>query len=226
MPVHIASTHSPTDPALHSGPLQGAADYAVVSEEDRLRAGTYRVLARLLADIPGDDVLDPLRALDADTPGTDGPLAAAWQLLATAAGAVDAGELDDEYHALFIGIGRGELVPYASWYRTGFLMEKPLAELRGELRALGFAPREGVKEPEDHAAALCEVMSELVEEDARLERAPGPAQRGFFTRHIEPWMARLFSDMQMASSARFYRAVGQLGQEFIQVETEYLAMSD
>jgi TorA maturation chaperone TorD len=108
-------------------------------------------------------------------------------------------------------VGRGELMPYGSWYLTGFLMEQPLARLRGELSELGFARRDGVKEPEDHAAALCDVMAMIsTGEDA----ASLDVQTGFFSRHIAPWMGRFFRDMQQAPSARFYRAVGQLGEQY------------
>lgn len=223
MPVNTASTRESPDPTSPAA----SAEERLRAGQDQLRAGTWRVLGRLLADIPRDDILEPLRSVEPDeSAGSTGPLAASWELLAAAARSADPEALDDEYHALFIGIGRGELVPYGSWYRTGFLMEKPLAELRGELQQLGFAPREGVKEPEDHAGALCEVMSALAEEDAALGTGPGAAQRGFFVRHIEPWMGRLFSDMQQASSARFYRAVGQLGEEFLRFESQYLAMPE
>ena len=38
---------------------------------------------------------------------------------------------------LFIGVGRGELLPFASVYMTGFLNEKPLATLRNDMVTLG-----------------------------------------------------------------------------------------
>ena len=63
---------------------------------------------------------------------------------------------------LTLEIGRGELVPFASYYRTGFLNEKPLAKLRGDMARLGIARAESVKEPEDHIAALCEMMAGLI----------------------------------------------------------------
>ena len=58
-----------------------------------------------------------------------------------------------EYNDLFIGMGRGELLPYASYYLTGFLNEKPLAKLRNDMTELGIKRQEGTKEPEDHAGA-------------------------------------------------------------------------
>ena len=142
-------------------------------------------------------------------------------MLAMSAGRATPEDVADEYQTLFIGLGRGELVPFGSWYLTGFLMEQPLARLRADMRKLGFEREEGVSEPEDHAAALCEMMALLAEEGG-----PGSleAQAAFFETHIGTWMTRFFRDMQQASSARFYRAVGQLGEQFINTDQRYLDM--
>ena len=190
---------------------------ATAEPEDQLRADTYRLLGRLLATAPDDETL----ALLAEAPvAEDGDLlAVAWRLLATSAGRTTASQVLDEYEALFIGVGRGELMPFASWYLTGFLMEQPLAKLRFDLRRLGFERQDGVCEPEDHAAALCETMALLADDDTTLE-----TQAEFFEAHIGPWMARLFRDMQEATTARFYRAVGQLGEQFIETDQRYLEM--
>ena len=187
--------------------------------EDRLRAGTYRVLGRLLAAPPDDETL----ALFAEAPVSedDDLLAVAWRLLADSAARTSARQVADEFQSLFIGVGRGELMPYGSWYLTGFLMEQPLAKLRSDLMALGFERHNDVAEPEDHAAALCETMA-LLAEDGELESLQTQAE--FFETHIGPWMARLFRDMQEAVSARFYRAVGQLGEQFIETDQRYLEM--
>jgi TorA maturation chaperone TorD len=191
-----------------------------VAAEDMLRANTWSLLAQLLGDAPDERLLSVLAAIDTGQADSDDLIGAAWRMLAQAAGRSSPAELADEYQDLFIGVGRGELVPYGSWYLTGFLMEKPLARLRDELRFLGFERQEGVTEPEDHAAALCDVMAMIItgEEPATLE-----SQAGFFDRHISPWMGRFFRDLQQAPSARFYRAAGQLGEQFIEVEKRYLS---
>ncbi len=139
-------------------------------------------------------------------------LARAWQALGASAARTDPGALDDEYHALFIGVGRGEVVPYASWYHTGFLMDRPLAELRGALAELGLERPAGVSEPEDHAAAVLEAMSLL------LEGAQEARAGGFFSRHVRPWLPAFFRDLGRAPSAGFYRAVAELGLAFIELE--------
>jgi TorA maturation chaperone TorD len=204
-------------PATHDA----AATIGIASPEpeDQLRADTYRVLGRLLAAPPDAETLDLFAA--APVSNEDSLLAVAWRMLAMSAERATPGDVADEYQTLFIGLGRGELVPFGSWYLTGFLMEQPLARLRTDMQKLGFERQDDVSEPEDHAAALCEIMA-LLAEDA----GPGSleVQAAFFETHIGTWMARFFRDMQEASSARFYRAVGQLGEQFINTDQRYLEM--
>ncbi len=195
------------------------AGIVAVECEDQLRADTYRLLGRLLGAPPDDATL----ALLATAPTTEDQnlLAVAWRMLAMAAARARPDQVVTEYESLFIGLGRGELVPYASWYLTGYLMEKPLAELRSDLLALGFERHSDVVEPEDHAAALCETMALLAEGD---DLDALQTQARFFDSYIAPWMARFFRDMQATASARFYRAVGQLGEQFIDADQRYLEM--
>jgi TorA maturation chaperone TorD len=188
-----------------------------VADDDAVRANTYGLLGALLATPPRQKLFDLLASID--PPSTDG-LGAAWSVLKRAAECADVEAVDDEYHDLFVGVGRGELIPYGSWYLTGFVMDKPLAVLRSDLAALGFERQDEVKEPEDHAAALLETMA-LV--------AASPAhgidvQRRFFDRHVATWMRTFFADLQSAGSARFYRAVGQFGDRFMVFEMQYLSI--
>lgn len=192
----------------------------VAGDEDRVRGNVYALLGHLLAGPPESDVLAMLAGIDA-VPSDDSLLTASWTMLADAAGRATRESLKDEYLALFVGLGRGEVLPYGSWYLTGFLMEQPLARLRSDLGKLGIERQEGVTEPEDHAAALCDVMALLISGD---DPAPVALQQQFFARHMEPWMGRFFRDLQQAPSARFYRAVGQLGEQFMDVETRAFGM--
>lgn len=193
----------------------------VVTTDDQIRANTYSLLASLLAAPPSAELIALLSKIDAPAANGGSGIAAAWHTLKLAGERATVEQLDDEYHDLFIGVGRGELMPYGSWYLVGFLMDKPLVLLRQDLAALGFERQEGVYETEDHVAALCETMSMIIssEEDIPLE-----TQRKFFNDHIGPWMGRFFSDLQNAKSARFYRTVGQLGVQFMEIEKQYLAM--
>lgn len=207
--------------ASHAEPLVNPdSANSEVSSEDQARARVYALLGGLLVKPPQEELLDALRKIAVPASEAGGEMAAAWELLKQAAERVQPATVEDEYQELFIGIGRGELVPYGSWYMTGFLMEKPLAELRGDLRRLGFECREDVREPEDHVAALCETMSLI----AGSPEFPLEAQREFFEKHLAPWMGRFFGDLAAAKSARFYRSVALLGERFFEVERVYLEM--
>jgi len=188
---------------------------------DEARADVYALLGALLAGPPDAAFLKQLRQIPAAASTEDNTLTAAWATLKIAATRAEPEALKEEYHDLFIGLGRGELVPYGSWYVTGFLMEKPLAELRIDLQRFGLERQASVHEPEDHAGALCETMSLLVlsREDVSTEQ-----QRAFFERHVAPWMGRFFGDLASAKAARFYRAVGLLGERFMDIERENFAM--
>ncbi len=202
-----------------SNETAGAAGMPAIDPEERQRADAYRLLGRLLA-APADEETLGLIA-QAPVPDDDTYLSMGWRMLAASAARTSADQVEDEYTALFIGLGRGELVPYASWYLTGFLMEQPLAKLRADMDRLGFARHDGVREPEDHAAALCEIMALLAEDP---EAGSLEAQADFFASHIGTWLARFFRDLQVARSARFYRAVGQFGEQFITLDQRYLGM--
>lgn len=200
--------------------LGGAGQTGSESDIDGLRAHTYGLLAALLAHPPVQELVDMLAAIEEPAEEVD-EIATAWRMLKLAAQRSEVPALDDEFHDLFIGVGRGELVPYGSWYLTGYLMDRPLAELRGDLEALGIERSEDTNEPEDHAAALCETMALLItSEDTGLEH-----EQRFFAQHMEPWLGVFFRDMQTANAACFYRAVGRLGQAFVELESRYLAMA-
>jgi len=188
-----------------------------VDEIDCARAQEYALLAALLVRAPDADLLRRLTRLAGD--GT--PLGRAHQALADAAKDASAAKLEREYFDLFIGVGRGELLPYASYYLTGFLNERPLARVREDLNALGIERAEGHHDPEDHLAILCEVMAGLAA--GRFEVESG-AERRFFERHLKPWAARFFADLETARHARFYRPVGTIGRIFMEIEAQAFAM--
>jgi TorA maturation chaperone TorD len=197
------------------------AERGVVSEAaddvDAARAQEYALLAALLTRTPDAELLARLARLKVDA----SPLGLAHAALAEAAGAAKVERVEREFFNLFIGLGRGELLPYGSYYLTGFLHERPLARLRGDLAELGIARAEGQYEPEDHIAILCEVMAGLA--DGRFA-APAGADQRLFERHIAPWARRFFMDLERADAADFYRSVGALGRTFIEIETEAFAL--
>jgi TorA maturation chaperone TorD len=175
------------------------------------------VLAALLARAPDAALLKQL----AEIRGEDNPLGAAHTALAQAARQTTPDEVEREYFDLFIGVGRGELLPYASYYLTGFLNERPLALLRDDLIRLGIERVEGMSEPEDHAAILCEIMAGLA--SGQLP-APAGSDQQIFDKHLKPWIGRFFADLEAAKAANFYRPVGTIGRLFMDIEREAFAL--
>jgi TorA maturation chaperone TorD len=175
------------------------------------RARLFALLGRLLGDAPDAPLLARLKLLR----GTEGDLGEAYAALGAAAAATTPDGVEREFFELFIGVGRGEILPYASYYLTGFLHERPLADLRGDLGRLGIERAEGVAEPEDHIAFLCETYAGLIAGAF----AAGPDEAApFFARHMRPWAARVFADLEKAQAAGFYRAVGRLGRLAVEIE--------
>jgi len=176
------------------------------------------LLATLLGRAPNAELLTRLSGLGGDA----SPLGMSHIALGEAAARIDADAVQHEFFNLFIGIGRGELLPYGSYYLTGFLNERPLARLRADLTELGIVRAENNVEPEDHAATLCEIMSGLA---GKRFPAPEGAQRDLFDRHMAPWIGRFFTDLERAEAAVFYSRVGALGRLFVEIEAEAFALT-
>jgi len=194
-------------------------DEETIEQEQRYRASAYALLAALLRAAPDQALLDHVATLSPESDAESDELSEAMAALATAAKQQRPANLEDEYNSLFIGIGKGEVVPYGSWYLTGFLMEQPLSDLRDDLRALGFERNPEIREPEDHIAAIFEVFSVMISDAAGLAE-----QQRFFEKHMKPWLARFFADLGHARSADFFRNVAQFGAAFLELEQRYLLM--
>jgi|SRR5690348_1584894 len=190
---------------------------AAADEIDAARAREYALLATLLARVPDAALLARLATLRGDAT----PLGLAHAALAEAADKMTAQRIEREFFDLFIGIGRGELLPYGSYYLTGFLQERPLARLREDLSRLGIARADGNREPEDHAAILCEIMAGIV---GGQFPTPAGSDRELFDKHLAPWIGRFFADLERAEAADLYRSVGTLGRVFIGIESEAFAL--
>jgi len=197
--------------------LYSASSGGDVDEIDSARAQEYALLAALLARAPDAELLKRLASLRGDA----SPLGLAHVALAEAASAANPAVVEREFFDLFIGIGRGEVMPYGSYYLTGFLHERPLARLREDLVQLGIERTEGNAEPEDQAATLCEIMAGLA--GGRFG-APAGSDQQIFEKHVAPWMGRFFADIERAEAARFYRPVGMIGRLFLDIETEAFAL--
>ena len=190
-----------------------------IDEIDQLRAAEYGLLSLLLGKAPDSETLKRVATLKGDA----SDLGIAHLELASAAAATDDRAASKEFFDLFIGLGRGELLPYASYYLTGFLHERPLARVREDLRLLGIERVGPSREPEDHIAILLEVMAGLARGDFDAEFAE---QARFFERHLKPWAARMFADLEMSQAARLYRAVGRVGRVFMELESEAFTLSE
>ena len=191
-----------------------------VAEEDRLRADLYNYLGLMLARPPEGGALE----MTAQLSGDDTALGHAVSGLARAAASTTPADARREFDRLFVGLGRGELVPYASFYLTGFLHEKPLAKLRADLARLGIARAEGAFEPEDGAASLMETMGALIV--GRFGRpAPLAEQRDFFNAHIGPWAGHFFGDLEGAEGAGLYAPLGAVGRAFMEIERDAFRMT-
>ena len=190
-----------------------------IDEIDALRAAEYGLLSLLLGKTPDADTLLRVAALKGDASDLG---VAHIELAAAAAAAADDRAVSKEFFALFVGLGRGELLPYASYYMTGFLHERPLARVREDLDALGIERAGTSREPEDHIATLLEVMAGLARGEFEADFAE---QARFFERHLKPWASRMFADLEMSRSANFYRAVGRVGRVFMELESEAFTLS-
>jgi TorA maturation chaperone TorD len=190
-----------------------------IAEEDQLRADMYNFLGLLLAGPPSKDTLAKTAALSGD----ESPMGEAVNAMARVAKATSAKAVESEFMALFIGLGRGELLPYTSFYLTGFLNEKPLALLRKDMAGLRISRAPNVYEPEDNIASLLEMMGGMI--TGRFgEVTPLEQQAAFFNKHIGSWAEHFFSDLEAAKNSVFYAPVGSAGKAFMEIEREAFRM--
>jgi TorA maturation chaperone TorD len=193
-------------------------DVTAIDPLDEARAREFELIGALIWRAPTRSTLDVVGDIKGDASG----LGMAHMELAEAARLADPVTLRDDFFRLFIGVGRAEFLPYASYYLTGFLHEKPLAAVREDLARLGLARAERASEPEDHIAILCDVMAALLRGEVA---ANGIDAETFFRRHILPWAPRLFADLEVQEMSRFYQIVGRLGRLFIAIEDEAYGLS-
>lgn len=200
--------------------MTATAENIQIAEEDALRADLYDFLGVLLARPPSDDLLRQAQSLTGD----DSEIGQAIQALSRIAKVTKPRAVQSEFNTLFIGLGRGELLPYASYYLTGFLNEKPLATLRGDMARLAITRAENVYEPEDNIASLMEMMAGMIR--GRFGSPAGLAQqKEFFNKHIGLWAGHFFADLEAAKNSVFYAAVGATGKAFMEIETHAFRMT-
>ncbi len=189
--------------------------------EDQARAGYYALLARLYYAGPDAMLLESIAGADEIAASGEGSaLASAWNALSAAARAMDAEAACLEYDEVFVGTGKAEVTPYATFYLTETGREKLLVRLKNDLAAMGLARTDRSREPEDHAAGLFEVMRHLISQgsgDAALQK-----QRDFFGRYIGPFFPGFCVAVSKSGKSNFYKYVADFSRAFLSVETEAL----
>lgn len=200
--------------------MTNTAETISIPDEDLLRADLYDYLGALLSNPPTGELLGKTASLSGD----ESDLGQAIGALSRLAKVTKTSTAEREFNALFIGMARGELLPYASFYLTGFLNEKPLAELRKDMLGLGIERAANVFEPEDNIASLCEMMAAMIRgrfgDPTDLTR-----QRDFFNKHIGPWAGHFFRDLEGAKNSVLYAPVGTVGRVFMEIEKEAFKMA-
>lgn len=189
--------------------------------EEIARADLYGLLASLFYEPPSQSLLDTIAGSKSEG---DGILEQAWAQFSVACQSAKAESVRDEYEHLFIGVGKPEVFLFGSFYLSGFMIEKPLAELRTELSRLGLQRSDSMPESEDHVAALCEVMRYLIASDdvlnGRIE-----VQKEFFSRHMQPWVMEMCAALAAHPTALLYASVARLAQSFFEVEAQAFDMA-
>ncbi len=194
-------------------------------DEETARAELYGLLASLYYAPPTPDMAAQLRVAVTEAPAAGGFLEESWRQVVAAARALDDEALRSEYNALFGGVGKPEVYLFGSHYLAGFLNEKPLAVLRGDLARLGLERDQAMSETEDHVAYLCEVMRFLIAgDDVAVSNLA--QQRHFFSTHLQSWVMDLCDALQNHPQARFYAALAGLTRAFMSVETQGFDMLD
>lgn len=198
---------------------QTAENLNINNNEDQLRADMYSFLANLLRAEPSAELVNQLTKLESD----ESPIGKSIKTLSKLASSLDLPTIRDEYVRIFIGVGRGEILPFASYYLTGFLKDKPLAKLRNDMKEIGIQLAENVKEPEDHIASLFDMMSGLILGKFSKKFSIGE-QKDFFNKHLAPWVDLLMRDIESSRIAVFYSPIGTIGREFMEIERSSFSM--
>ena len=193
--------------------------------EELARAEVYGLLSQLFYAPPGEPLYRQFQVAVTVAPVAGGFLETHWQELVAAARRIDRAQIGREFDLLFQGIGKPEVFLYASYHVAGKLNDKPLVELRDDLRALGLERAESVVETEDHIASLCEVMRYLIAgEDGGASHLA--AQRRFFDHHLRGWVASLCDGIEAQPAADFYRALARFARDFFAVESQAFDLLD
>ena len=188
-------------------------------DEETARAEVYGLLAALFYAPPGAELLAQLRVAVTEAPAAGGFLEEPWRQFVGTVRELSDAQVAAEYNALFGGVGKPEIYLFGSWYLSGFLNEKPLAALRGDLAGLGLSRDESMTETEDHFACVCEVMRYLIAGDD-VQIANLTQQQKFFSTHVLTWAPAMCEAIAAHPKARFYASLAAFTAAFVSVETQ------
>jgi TorA maturation chaperone TorD len=196
----------------------------IVDVEDQARADFYALLAHLFSRAPDDRVLQSIVITQEPTDEASTELTKAWRALVAASSVVTHDALIEEYETVFVGVGRPPVILYGSFYVAGFMMEKPLAELRDDLAKMGFARNPDVRESEDHLAAVSDVMRALILGDLADTPADIETQKAFFEKHLKPWVFECCTAIQVYEKSNYYKRVAKFAEQFFEMESQAFEM--
>jgi TorA maturation chaperone TorD len=183
-----------------------------------IRTDSYVLLAAFLSGPPVPELLDLGGKLRCEEEIPE-KIQQALNVFSQACESCARQDFADEFHRLFVGLGRGEVVPYGSWYKEKMMQSGPLALIRADLQKMSIVRQADTYESEDHAGVLCEIMALISSPE---NAVPHKEQARFFNRHMASWMMTFFADLQALKEAEFYRSLAAFGHCFLEAESAYL----
>ena len=186
-----------------------------LEDEEKARADLYALLGRLFYGPPDAALLRAIvggGAIGGEE--ANAPLALAWRDLGHACAASNEDAARVEYDSLFIGTGKAEISLYLGAYSGRGAADRLLLDLKEFLAARGLARRESAREPEDHIAAVFEVMRHLIAG----ERASVADQKAFFNTYVWSGATALCDAIVDSPKTDLYEPVARFARSFLELE--------
>jgi TorA maturation chaperone TorD len=205
----------------------------MISDRDILsfRQGYYDMLVALFWKEPPGELLQRLstgiRERARAARNLHPLLCDGWEAIERFLGDTPPGQLADsvaeEYIQLFIGPYNPKINPYESVYLTGRLFDRPLADIRTFLKAVGIEKVDDYSEPEDFLAFELEAMRWLVGKqtaaaDPDDEKRWLQREADFLKEHLLIWAPTCARDIERAEGAKFYHGVAIVLRGFLELE--------
>lgn len=195
---------------------------SALEPEEQARADFYGLLARLFFGPPDAALLQALgEAGPMPSDDASAQLALEWLALSKAASAAGEAAVREEYEGAFVGTGKADISLYTTAYTVKSAIDNPLVEIRAFMGRHGLERRQEAFEPEDHIAALCEIMRYLIAE----HRAPIDEQRAFFNGYLGPGGLLLCAAIDRNERTVFYKHVGRFAAAFLDLEHKAFEIS-